>query len=101
MMDEDDWFTSADAVGMLRAIFPMPGPHSSQEHTRLGRLYLAACGRRQWAHLPWACRKLVEVAEAYADDPQRGGAFAALALAAESLPGRPGTPADWAELADL
>jgi hypothetical protein len=84
----------------LLSLYPLPGPHSSHDHTRLGRLYLAACGRRQWAYLPWPCRRLIEVAEALADDPPRAGVAAALTPLAESLPSRPGTADDWDELTE-
>src|SRR5262245_56718329 len=99
-MDDDAWFASADAVAMLRSLYPLPGPHSSHDHTRLGRLYLAACGRRQWAYLPWPCRRLIEVAEEFADAPPRIVLASHLTPLAESLPGRPGTRDDWAELTE-
>jgi hypothetical protein len=99
-MDADEWFASADAAAMLRALYPLPGPHSAHDHTRLARLYLAACGRRQWAYLPWPCRRLIEVAEELADDPPRAAVATALTPLAESLPSRPGTPEDWDELTE-
>jgi hypothetical protein len=100
MMDYAEWFASADAAAMLGYLYPLPGPHSTHEHTRLGRLYLAACVRRQWAYLPWPCRRLIEVAEEFADHPPRAGVAVALTPLAESLPGRAGTPDDWAELTE-
>jgi len=97
-MEDVDWFASADAVAMLTSLFPLPGPHSAYDNTRLARLYLAACARRQWPFLPWSYRQLVEVGEVLADDLPRAVNSGDLMALAESLPGRPGTPEDWAEL---
>jgi hypothetical protein len=83
-------------VAMLEDLYPMRGPHSSFECTRLARLYLAACARKHWEYLPWPCRRLVEWAEECADDPRRvTGPAADLA---ELLPGRDGMADDWADL---
>src|SRR5215831_4487419 len=98
-MEGADWFASADASAMLECIFPLPGPESTHENTRHARLYLAACARRQWPFLPWSYRRLVEMAEVYADDWPRSGNLVDLTDLTESLPGRPGTPEDWADLA--
>ncbi|HEY2787155.1 MAG TPA: hypothetical protein VGJ05_19505 [Fimbriiglobus sp.] len=99
-MTDEDWFASADAVAMLRSIYPLPGADSSSDNTRHARLYLAACVRRQWPFLPWACRRLIEEAEIFADDPPRHKLAAALTHLAESLPGLDGSPEIWNELSD-
>jgi hypothetical protein len=97
-MDADEWFASADAVAMLRSLYPLPGPHSVHDHTRLARLYLAACARRQWAYLPWPCRRLIEVAEELADDPARSAVATDLTDLAEKLPSRLEIEEEWDEL---
>jgi hypothetical protein len=94
-MDADEWFASADAVAMLRSLYPLPGPHSVPDHTRLARLYLAACGRRQWAYLPWPCRRMIEVAEELADDPSRAAVATALTPSIETLLSRLETEKEW------
>lgn len=97
-MDDAEWFASADAVAMLRSLFPLPGPHSTHDNTRLVRLYLAACCRRQWPFLPWACRRMVELAELHADNAVPAPLIEPLAPLAVSLPGYAEPPVDWNEL---
>lgn len=85
-MDEQTWLTTTDARAMLAARHPVRSHGSAEPQTRRPRMYLLACARRAWAHLPAVCRTLVELAEAYADAPGRLEPLrAAVAPVAEGL----------------
>jgi hypothetical protein len=62
-MTEADWLNCDDAVALLEHIYPQRGLDSVEPQSRSSRLYLLACARRAWDHLPGVCRALVSVAE--------------------------------------
>jgi hypothetical protein len=97
-MNECTWLTSDDPVKMLAAMYPMRGMDSMPPQTRKCRLYLLACARGQWKRLPPVCRKLVELAEQYADSlPDEQPLWQVLGRVAEQLMHSGGTPDDLAD----
>jgi hypothetical protein len=89
-MDEEAerfWLSCDDPLELLKALHPVRTLGSVRPQSRQSRLYLAACARLQWAHLPHVCRVLVALAETVADsarnrEPLRA---AAAAVAAELM----------------
>lgn len=97
-MTETTWLNSTDPLALLDHLFPMRSLDSTEPQPRKSRLYLVACARRAWDHLPWVCRALAEIAEDVADNPKpkRRLREAAYAIAEELTHGR-GEPDDIAE----
>ena len=67
LMDPSDWLTSADPRAMLECLFGPRSEGSGPDLPRKLRLYLVACGRKQWRRMPWVGRTLLTLAERMAD----------------------------------
>lgn len=81
-MDEAFWLSCTDPVALLNALHPMHTHGSDSPQTRASRMYLLACAHRQWHILPLVCRKLVYLAEFFAESPRE---YTALQLALEPI----------------
>lgn len=69
-MNEQFWLSCADPLRLLADLYPMRSHNSTQPQSRQSRLYLLACARKQWAHLPTVFRAMVWLGEVYADEPR-------------------------------